>query len=77
MSYDDYLTSLVAESRFGAGSKVLYAQGSSYVAGFPVIIPRTVFKTGSDAGLKGEYFSNAGLQGQPVLLSRHPWSGQP
>jgi len=55
------------ESRFGSGNKVLYAQGSSYVAGFPVSVPRTVFETGSEHGLKGEYFNNAEWQGQPVL----------
>ena len=52
------------ESRF---HKVLYAQGSSYVAGFPVVVPRTVLRTGNDVGLKGEYFNNAEWQGQPVL----------
>jgi beta-glucosidase len=46
---------------------VLYAQGSSYVAGFPVTVPRTVLRTGSDAGLKGEYFNNPEWQGPPVL----------
>jgi beta-glucosidase len=55
------------KDRFGAGSKVLYAQGSSYVAGFPVTVPRTVLRTGSDAGLKGEYFNNPEWQGPPVL----------
>ena len=55
------------QDRFGKDSKVLYAQGSSYVAGFPVTVPRTVLRTGNDAGLKGEYFNNAGWQGQPVL----------
>ncbi len=55
------------ESRFGADAKVLYAQGSSYVAGFPVMVPRTVLHTGNDIGLKGEYFNNAEWQGQPVL----------
>jgi beta-glucosidase len=54
------------ESRFG-GSNVLYAQGSSYVEGFPVGVPRTVLSTGNDMGLKGEYFSNAVLQGQPAM----------
>ena len=52
------------ESHF---NKVLYAQGSSYVAGFPVVVPRTVLRTGNDLGLKGEYFNNAEWQGQPVL----------
>jgi beta-glucosidase len=55
------------EQRFGAGSKVLYAQGSSYVAGFPVGVPRTVLSTGGEMGLKGEYFNNAEWQGKPVL----------
>jgi beta-glucosidase len=55
------------ESRFGADARVLYAQGSSYVAGFPVVVPRTVLHTGNDIGLKGEYFNNAEWQGQPVL----------
>ena len=35
------------ESRF---NKVLYAQGSSYVAGFPVVVPRTVLRTGNNPG---------------------------
>jgi beta-glucosidase len=52
------------EKRF---HKVLYAQGSSYVAGFPVVVPRTVLRTGNDAGLKAEYFNNADWKGQPVL----------
>jgi beta-glucosidase len=55
------------EDRFGADSKVLFAQGSSYVAGFPVTVPRTVLRAGGESGLKGEYFNNAEWQGQPVL----------
>ena len=55
------------EERFTTSGKVLYAQGSSYVAGFPVTVPRSVLRSGSDAGLKGEYFNNAEWQGQPVL----------
>jgi beta-glucosidase len=55
------------EDRFASDGKVLYAQGSSYVAGFPVTVPRTVLRTGSDRGLKGEYFNNAEWQGPPVL----------
>jgi beta-glucosidase len=54
------------EKRF-AGTEVLYAQGSSYVAGFPVIVPRTFLRAGDAVGLKGEYFSNATWQGAPVL----------
>jgi len=55
------------ESRFGTEGKVLFAQGSSYVAGFPVVVPRTVLRTGNDIGLKGEYFNNDDWQGRPVL----------
>jgi beta-glucosidase len=55
------------EHRFSAESKVLFAQGSSYVAGFPVVVPRTVLRTGNEAGLKGEYFNNPEWQGQPAL----------
>jgi beta-glucosidase len=55
------------QARFGGDSKVLYAQGSSYVAGFPVTVPRTVLHSGSQMGLKGEYFNNTTWQGQPVL----------
>ncbi|HET6217948.1 MAG TPA: glycoside hydrolase family 3 C-terminal domain-containing protein, partial [Acidobacteriaceae bacterium] len=55
------------EHRFSAESKVLFAQGSSYVAGFPVVVPRTVLRTGNEVGLKGEYFNNPEWQGQAVL----------
>jgi beta-glucosidase len=55
------------ESRFGTEGKVLFAQGSSYVAGFPVVVPRTVFRTGNDIGLKGEYFNNAEWKDHAVL----------
>ena len=55
------------QARFGGDSKVLYAQGSSYVAGFPVTVPRTVLHSGSEMGLKGEYFNNTTWQGQPLL----------
>ena len=55
------------QARFGGDSKVLYAQGSSYVAGFPVTVPRTVLRSGSEMGLKGEYFKNARWQGEPLL----------
>jgi len=55
------------ERRFGAQGKVLYAEGSSYVAGFPVVVPRTVLRSGNDVGLKGEYFNNAEWKDHPVL----------
>jgi beta-glucosidase len=59
------------EQRFGA-AHVLYAQGSSYVAGFPVVVPRTVLHSGNDLGLKGEYFNNRDWEGKPVLTRVDP-----
>ncbi len=50
----------------GSGAKILYAQGSSYVDGASVTVPRTVFQSNGKEGLQGEYFSNATWQGQPV-----------
>src|ERR1700761_1293767 len=55
------------ESRFGSEGKVLYAEGSSYVAGFPVVVPRTFLRSGNDIGLKGEYFNNPEWKDHPVL----------
>jgi beta-glucosidase len=49
------------------GANVLYAQGSSYVAGFPVVVPRTVLESDGSEGLKGEYFANAEWKGPPAL----------
>jgi beta-glucosidase len=42
---------------------ILYAQGSSYVEGIPVPVPRTLFSS----GLNAEYFSGAAITGTPVL----------
>jgi beta-glucosidase len=57
------------------GAKVLYAQGSAYVEGLPVPLPRTVFhpsKTSSEEGLRGEYFSASDFTGKPVLTRVDP-----
>ncbi|MGC2164229.1 MAG: glycoside hydrolase family 3 C-terminal domain-containing protein, partial [Silvibacterium sp.] len=51
-------------------AKILYAQGSAYVAELPVPMPETVFhpSAGSTAaGLKGEYFASTAMTGRPVL----------
>ncbi|HEX5236248.1 MAG TPA: glycoside hydrolase family 3 C-terminal domain-containing protein [Silvibacterium sp.] len=51
-------------------AKILYAQGSAYVAELPVPVPETAFHPSTDstqAGLKAEYFASAAMQGQPVL----------
>jgi beta-glucosidase len=64
------VTPLVALERRLQGN-VLYAQGSSYVDGIPVAVPRTVFSSIADGtatpGLKAEYFSGNGFAGAPVL----------
>jgi beta-glucosidase len=56
-------------AEFGA-SKILYAQGSAYVAELPVPVPETAFHpsaSSSEAGLKGEYFASSAMTGEPVL----------
>ena len=57
------------------GSKVIYAQGSPYVDGVPVPLPRTMLHPSahsSEEGLKAEYFSSKNAAGEvfsskPVL----------
>ena len=54
---------------FERKARVLYSQGSPYLAELPVPVPRTVFH-GDGAGtqgLKAEYFSNPDLSGPPAL----------
>ena len=71
------------QKEFAGRTKVLYAQGSSYVTEFPVPVPRTVFHPtgGSHAsGLKAEYYSSADFTGQPALVRTDPqiqfdWNG--
>jgi beta-glucosidase len=49
---------------------VLYAQGSPYVMGGAVPVPRTLFRTATDPsvqGLTGEYFAAPSLEGKPEL----------
>ena len=57
------------------GAKVLYAQGSGYVEGLPVPVPRTVFHPSagsSEQGLRGEYFAASEFNGKPVLTRVDP-----
>lgn len=49
-------------------AKVLYAQGSSYVEPLPVPVPETVLKTGTESGLRGEYFATSDFRGKPVMI---------
>ena len=65
--------------RFGA-AHVASAQGSLLAEGFAVPIERSAFASGKVAGLKGEYFANPDLQGQPAAVKVDPsinfnWSG--
>ncbi len=56
-------------AEFGT-SKILYAQGSAYVAELPVPVPETAFHPSlksSETGLKGEYFASSAMTGKPVI----------
>jgi len=56
------------ERQFGKQAKVLYAQGSPYVEGAVVPVPRTILRPAADdshEGLKGEYFNNTDFSGTP------------
>jgi len=51
----------------GENAKVIYAQGDM-LSSFPMDpIPGRYFRSGNLTGLKGEYFSNKNLSGQPVV----------
>lgn len=52
--------------RFGA-DHVVYAQGAPVAAGVPVPIPETALCSDGKPGLRGEYFDNNALAGQPRL----------
>jgi beta-glucosidase len=57
------------ERRFGKQARVLYAQGSTLVDGFPVPIAHTALKTSEgEEGLTGEYFDNVDMKGKPVAV---------
>ena len=54
---------------FGS-NHIVYAEGSTYVAGGEVPVPRTMLRTADGSrveGLKGEYFGHPGLDGSPDL----------
>ncbi len=57
------------------GAKVIYAQGSPYVEGLGVPVPRTALhpEAGStEVGLKAEYFASSDFSGKPVLTRVDP-----
>ncbi|MBN2370450.1 MAG: glycoside hydrolase family 3 C-terminal domain-containing protein [Vicinamibacteria bacterium] len=57
------------ESRFRNQAQVVYSQGSTLVEGFPVPIAHTALRSEDGReGLKGEYFDNIDLSGEPVLV---------
>lgn len=53
------------------GTNVLYAQGCELADGMPTYktIPSEVLFTGNENGLKGEYFNNPDLSGNPLFTS--------
>ncbi|HEV2486475.1 MAG TPA: glycoside hydrolase family 3 C-terminal domain-containing protein [Terracidiphilus sp.] len=58
------------EAALRGKATVIYQQGSSYVDGLPIVVPRTSFhpEKGSKAeGLQAEYFSSSAFAGTPVL----------
>jgi beta-glucosidase len=64
--------------------RIRYSQGSPYVEGAPIVVPRTVLSTGSSnrpiTGLEAEYFSGAGFDTKPILTRTDPgidfdWNG--
>ncbi len=58
---------------FAGKAKILYAQGSPFMEGISLPVPRTVFHTGAGTeGLKAEYFANTTLAGKPVLTRVDP-----
>jgi beta-glucosidase len=61
--------------QFSSRAQVLYAQGSPHVPELALPVPRSVFHPSDGArepGLKGEYFSNADLSGQPAMIRTDP-----
>ncbi len=53
--------------RFGE-ARIVYAQGSNLAEGVPTTIPETALRSGGQPGLKGEYFANPDLRGEPALV---------
>jgi beta-glucosidase len=52
-------------------SHVLYAEGSPYIMGGEVPVPRTLLRAGPDStveGLQGEYFPQPGFDGTPEMV---------
>jgi beta-glucosidase len=58
------------DAEFGH-SHVIYAQGSPYIMGSELPVPRTMLRAATDStveGLQGEYFAQPGFEGAPAML---------
>ena len=63
------------EQRFGKQAKILYGQGSPYVEGAVVPVPRNILHPSSTDfrdGLKAEYFNTADFSGTPAATRIDP-----
>ena len=62
-------------NRLGSKDTVLYAPGATFTAEIPQPIPSAYLRAGTSGdqpGLRGEYFDNAELQGEPKLTRVDP-----
>ncbi|PRP83093.1 beta-glucosidase [Planoprotostelium fungivorum] len=65
----DPVSTLDAAYDFFGAENVTYAQGSLIDDGVPLIVPRSALRTpDGKVGLRGEYFNNTQLTGQPALV---------
>ncbi|PRP78613.1 beta-glucosidase [Planoprotostelium fungivorum] len=65
----DPVSTLDAAYDFFGAENVTYAQGSLIDDGVPLIVPRSALRTpDGKVGLRGEYFTNTQLMGQPALV---------
>ncbi|PRP84764.1 beta-glucosidase [Planoprotostelium fungivorum] len=65
----DPVSTLDAAYDFFGEENVTYAQGSLIDDGVPLIVPRSALRTpDGKVGLRGEYFNNTQLMGQPALV---------
>ena len=58
------------ESEFGQ-EHVLYSEGSPYISGGELPVPRTMLRAATDStveGLEGQYFSKPGFEGAPTMV---------
>jgi beta-glucosidase len=68
----DPVSPVAAISKHFGAANVRYAQGSMLAEGMAVPMARTALRTGAAVGLRGEYFGNAELAGEPVAVRVDP-----